>query len=913
MGAMAWLLLLAPAAQESRAESFSFEPSGAHGGGGMTIIKAVPPDSDPTGDPCLIAGGDVSGIHVSYDCGDSWQSANLGMTTDEELSVAAIEFSPSVAGRVFAAVGKRGNGGGVFLSEDYGANWSRISFDDEVSFSGKRNQNDIEPPFPYPPGGEVARSTGNLLLVDETSDPDEVRVVAGTYESGVWVGKMNTGGSWTWSQLIAPIAGLPLHVRSLSFGSDSSTLFVATLEDGVHQFGVALRPDATLTSHQTVCSDLGTSEELLFHSGTLYIAAGALGVAAHTPGVTACQTVVPESPTETCSVDGSSVDCIKGPYWRSVTVTEGDRDGDGSPDPLLWLGNMNPEHDASFGGDGKKDAIVTVSLPLAPSPTISTEITNASTTNSDHDLAGTTDPWWRGDDRIRIDGVADVKKAANSIGRGSFRAAYLAASPNGDTVYTAGSSASYKLPIADGSVWQPIANQIQLIVGSRMAIEPALGTNPRKVWMGTADWWYLDSIDSMQTVGDWDRSKYGPCSDGDHTAVDFAFHEHFGAGRTTAFLASVKQAETGESGIFRRRERLSGDPSGPSDGSVSCADPTGTDDVADWYRIGEICDFSPESCTPACEADPDSSADCDTDWKPAALAYNHPVLVAAVDRYGRNPADGGADEIGIWAATHPSDSSLDATRSWVRLISEAQAEEMFCGPLTAGGQCENMGSGQVQLSWAGLGEPLYVYHPRSGLWAGHCDALDVASCEWYLDPNLAQPSLVEDTGFIAADPENTDRIWLTTEAGFAKVTFNWVADWSSGSMPPHFTPNPVVVTVTSPDGLQPGPLVAAPGRILMSTLASGSGDDYEPARLVEIFHEDGALNSCFDDVGGDYYADAAINPVDILCLDSTDPCVGMACTGTEDRCLEIGVSLRGSGFIRGTRSTGDSACVGSGS
>ena len=60
--------------------SLSFGPTGLEGGGFVNVIAV-----DPSGSGLVIAGGDVSGFHRSTDWGETWQTANTGITDINQL------------------------------------------------------------------------------------------------------------------------------------------------------------------------------------------------------------------------------------------------------------------------------------------------------------------------------------------------------------------------------------------------------------------------------------------------------------------------------------------------------------------------------------------------------------------------------------------------------------------------------------------------------------------------------------------------------------------------------------------------------------------------------------------------------------------------------------------------------------
>src|SRR5207244_693485 len=76
-----------------------FQGSGVEGGGFENVVVV-----DPSGSGVVLAGGDVSGFQRSTDWGVTWKTANRGFSMESELHVAAIAFSDTVEGKVYAGV-----------------------------------------------------------------------------------------------------------------------------------------------------------------------------------------------------------------------------------------------------------------------------------------------------------------------------------------------------------------------------------------------------------------------------------------------------------------------------------------------------------------------------------------------------------------------------------------------------------------------------------------------------------------------------------------------------------------------------------------------------------------------------------------------------------------------------------------
>ena len=182
----------------------SFTGSGLIGGGIENVVAV-----DPGGSGVVLAGGDVAGIHRSTDWGQTWRPVN-GSVTIGGLAVAALQFSPSVPGKVYAALGQKGPGG-LMVSTDYGATWSVRST--SVRFSGVN--------------GPTIRPTGNLLAFDPTGQ----FLYAGTYDQGV---KRSADDGLTWTSIGLPGGGL--DIRSIQLDpTNPDVLYAATWQGAVYR------------------------------------------------------------------------------------------------------------------------------------------------------------------------------------------------------------------------------------------------------------------------------------------------------------------------------------------------------------------------------------------------------------------------------------------------------------------------------------------------------------------------------------------------------------------------------------------------------------------------------------------------------------------------------------------------------
>jgi hypothetical protein len=257
----------------------AFRQSGLVGGGFVNVLAADP--SDPS---TLLAGGDVSGFHLSTDGGATWTTSNTGITSLFQLQVATILYSHATPGLVYAGVGKKGTGGGLLVSQDGGHSWSLRSV--VPQFSAGDNDGIKALPHTHP------RSTGTLLAEDPTGG----FLYAATFKQGVM---RSDDGGHTWTPL--GLAGK--YLRGLAFDpANPDTLYVGSYNDGVY-----VTTNASTTGTFTkIAGSPTTPEELDLVGDSLYVAGGKFGVFRTRNGGSTWQ-----------QLGGSSIP-TNGPFWESV-------------------------------------------------------------------------------------------------------------------------------------------------------------------------------------------------------------------------------------------------------------------------------------------------------------------------------------------------------------------------------------------------------------------------------------------------------------------------------------------------------------------------------------------------------------------------------------------------------------------
>jgi hypothetical protein len=257
----------------------TFRQSGLVGGGFVNVLAA-----DPFHPSTLLAGGDVSGFHISTDGGATWTTSNTGIASIFQLQVATILYSTAIPGLVYAGVGKKGTGGGLLVSQDGGHGWSLRSGTPQFSAGDNEGINAL--PHTHP------RSTGTLLAEDASGG----FLYAATFKQGVM---RSDDGGHTWTTL--GLAGK--YLRGLAFDpANPDTLYVGAYNDGVYVTTTA----STTGTFSKIAGSPTTPEELLLLGDSLYVAGGKAGVFRTRNGGSSWQ-----------QLGGSAVP-TNGPFWESI-------------------------------------------------------------------------------------------------------------------------------------------------------------------------------------------------------------------------------------------------------------------------------------------------------------------------------------------------------------------------------------------------------------------------------------------------------------------------------------------------------------------------------------------------------------------------------------------------------------------
>lgn len=144
---LAALATLSPRTSEATAVKWR---TGAIAGGGFQNVVAIDP-----GQPAHVAtGGDVAGVSVSANDGQTFSPYRNGIVSNDQLQTAALTYDPAGSGTLYACTGIQGVGGG-FLVRPPGGVWQLRSNSPRCSGNGES--------VPGLPG--FPRSTGNLIAI----------------------------------------------------------------------------------------------------------------------------------------------------------------------------------------------------------------------------------------------------------------------------------------------------------------------------------------------------------------------------------------------------------------------------------------------------------------------------------------------------------------------------------------------------------------------------------------------------------------------------------------------------------------------------------------------------------------------------------------------------------------------------
>lgn len=482
---------------------YQWKTSGIIGAGFQNTVAI-----DPRNNGVVLSGADVSGIHRSADWGDLWVTSNVGLYATTHLCVAGFRFSIANPDVVLAAIGRRGSGGGLFVSLDNGRTWALMSTTPQ--FSGANNLAPL--PTTHP------RSTGNVLAWDESDN----LVYAGTYDGGVMRAALNaatgTGGT-SWTTL--GLAGK--YIRSI-VRADQDTLFAATYDDKVYRLTGIRGASPTATK---LTNSPAKPEELAIIGSHIYCVSSDV-----TDG--GVWRAALATPTAWTKINDANVDTSSA-RWLSVDGYANSADGKHH----VWIGCVSP--DPSTGQ--YRPSVMRCLDAAAASPAWSSVTSNGTYVHPT--VAGPAGKqWWLLDDQPTM-----------AIGRGSYVAAQLAISPDRTRMFSAGRSGMWRTPnpVAANPDWYPVVDGMAVTICRDVAADPNV---PGVVYVDNTDWVFFASVDHGTTV---DQNRPSPntgfaiAADPQSSKVVVASGD-----RDTSTLGKVWSADTPASGAWTDEQLNSG-------------------------------------------------------------------------------------------------------------------------------------------------------------------------------------------------------------------------------------------------------------------------------------------------------------------------------------------------------------------
>lgn len=425
------------------AQLFRFHNSGLEGAGFNNVIAINPFDTNR-----LVIGCDVAGFHYSSARGGGWVTGNRGLSSLSQIKVASLLFSPTVAGKLYAATGNKGVGGGLLVSLDNGRSWEVRSTTPQ--FSGGNTGTSFPLPSPHP------RSTGNLIVQDSSG-----RIYVGTFNQGVM--RSDDDGT-TWPVTVTFGSG-DTYVRSIVLDpSDPTKLYVGTYSkqawriDGVN----GLTPTTTLLTNAP--ADV---EEFFTIGSNLYAACGGYGI----------YSVTSQGAVWTTLNNGIDLTTSK---WISGTGYF-----NGTAD-TIYVGCAYPFKIPQGGGIAYAKSIMMSTDSGANWSAITLDPSKVHTNIIGEDGKPSTKQWW-------------LPQTVSSIliHRNTYVAASIVIDPtNHQRLYVAGRSGAWRSD--DGGVnWYPIVQGLAVTINR--AVIPEYST-PSKIWIASTDWVIIKSQDYASSV-----------------------------------------------------------------------------------------------------------------------------------------------------------------------------------------------------------------------------------------------------------------------------------------------------------------------------------------------------------------------------------------------------------------------------
>nr|WP_145156411.1 hypothetical protein [Paenibacillus terrae] len=414
--------------------------------------------ANPFASDIILSGADVAGISRSTDGGDEWFSSNGGITNKQLLQVASLAFSPGTPNKVYAALGKAGGAGGFGVSTNGGQSWEVRST--AVKFAGGNTDGPL--PSPHP------RSTGNLIALDETNG----YIYVGTYKDGVYR-SADDGYTWTYLGLSGQ------YIRSIALNpEDAGELFVAA-------YGEKLYRTADAEGSSSAWTQIANSplylEELKYIGHTLY-AVGSDGSAGKV------YELADSSLVSLLSTSGDTV------YTSIDGYSTGGAD-------TIFIGATNPKANGSlYESVLRSDDSGAIWTPMT-----------VDASRIHYEMGTSTNIWWLS--QLNPDAM---------IGKTRFVAAFIQVDPNNhNRLYVSGRSGVWKGDInaSTGEVdWHPIVRNLNVTFNHSVLADPS-PTSPWRVYIGSTDWGFLYSTNSLTDV---QANRPSGVTDGYALAADFS-------------------------------------------------------------------------------------------------------------------------------------------------------------------------------------------------------------------------------------------------------------------------------------------------------------------------------------------------------------------------------------------------------
>lgn len=409
---------------------YAFSPTGVEGAGFQNVVAIA-----PGGSTTVLAGADVAGVHRSVDRGVFFVPSSRGISSS---NVAALLYHPTRAGKVYAAVG-RGGDGAFLVSTDDGATWTVKST--VPKFHGGNSNDIVGEPQEHP------RSTGNLIGLDRDASGAETLYVA-TFDEGVL--RSTTDGS-QWTSL--GLAGHYLRSIAVVRSGGALAVYAASHGRGIWKWTPASGGFTHLVGSPSF------PEEMVAVGATLYVAAGTAGIFRSTDGGASW-------------VARNAGISLSGPNWLSIAGYAG-ASGD-----VVYAGCRSPASGVSLvkSVDGGATWAAAMKQDTAGIHTTVGGPTGAT--------------WW-----LSLGGGLGVP--AMLPGHGSYVAAHIAIDPaNRSRLMVAGRSAIWG-STDGGANWYPMVGGLGVTVNMGVTFDPH---DPRRIYVANMDWHLLVSRDGLDHV-----------------------------------------------------------------------------------------------------------------------------------------------------------------------------------------------------------------------------------------------------------------------------------------------------------------------------------------------------------------------------------------------------------------------------